>query len=201
LIDDELAAVIAVGDVAVGDSTQARVTSSDIVTVSMGITIGMDITIPLTGVEFTRNHVGDGLELDDEDADQLVDRLDTAAVVTTAVNATPFGVEIDIAIVGDSLGDDVDIFNYPGAILLSTIYLDEPTVDANGIVTTPSTSTPTIQLTGEQTRELLGLKFTAGIRARMLPGTGGGGRGAIRATDEISLTTSARIVLRSGGVQ
>ena len=201
LLDDERAAVVAVSDVAVGNGTQARVTATDSVSVAMGITIGMDFTIPAGGVLFTRNTTGDGLEFDDEDADQIVERLDSATVITEAVNGTPFGVELDIAFVGDSVGDDVDVFSLPGAVLLNTIFLSEPTVDAQGNVTTPSSSTMLIPLTGAEARQLMGPKYSASVRTRLLPGTGGGGRGALRATDEISLQSQARVVLRSGGVQ
>lgn len=201
LLDDERAAIVAAGNAAVGDGTQARVTRSDSVSVAMGMTLGLDFTIPAAGVTFTRNTVSDGAEFDDEDADQLVERLDSAGVVTEVVNNTPFGVEIDIAFVEDSLGEDVDIFAQPNAVLLNTVALPAPTVDAQGVVTTPSSSTVSILLTGTQARQLLGLKFTAGARVRLLPGSGAGGRGAIYATDAISLDSRVQIVLRAGGTQ
>jgi hypothetical protein len=86
-------------------------------------------------------------------------------------------------------------------VVLSTISLSSPTVNAQGFVTTSSTSTVTISLTGTQARQLAGDKFSATVRARLLPGAGAGGRGAVRATDEISLDSRARIVLRAGGGQ
>ncbi len=161
----------------------------------------IDFTVPAAGVTFTRNTVSDGAEFDDEDADQLVERLDSAGVFTEVVNNTPFGVEIDIAFVEDSLGEDVDVFAQPNAVLLNTVTLSAPTVDAHGVVATPSSSSVSILLTGTQARQLLGLKFTAGARVRLLPGTGAGGRGAIFATDAISLDSRVQIVLRAGGTQ
>ena len=199
LLDDERAAIVAAGDVVVGDGTQARVNRSDSVSVIMGMAVGLDFTIPASGVSFTRNTVQDGLDMDEEDADQLIERLDSAGVVTDAENGTPFGVEVDIAFVQDSLDEDVDIFSYPGAVVLNTITLDAPSVDAQGLVTSRSTTTVSIALTGDQARQLTGQFISATVRARLLPGTGGGGRGAIRATDEIALLTQARIVLRAGG--
>jgi hypothetical protein len=199
LLDDERAAIVAAGNVIVGDGSQARVTRTDSVSVGMGVTLGLDFTIPPTGVSFTRNTIQTGLELDPEDADQLVERLESAGVVTDAVNNTPFGVEVDIAFVEGSVGEDVDIFSYPGAVILNTIALSAPTVDAQGLVATPSSTTVSVLLTGEQARQLTGENISASVRARLLPGTGGGGRGAIRATDEISLNTQARIVLSAGG--
>jgi len=201
LLDEKRAAIVATGSAAVGDGSQARVTRADSVTVEMEMTVGLDLTIPLAGVTFSRNTTGDGLEFDPEDADQLVERVDSAGITTDVVNQTPFGVEIDIAFVEDSLADDVDVFVQPGAIVLSTITLDAPTVDAQGLVTNPSFSTVPIYLTGAQTRALLGAKWSATVRARLLPGTGGAGRGAFRATDELSINAQARVVLRSGGVQ
>jgi hypothetical protein len=201
LLDDERAAIVAAGNAAVGDGAQARVTRTDSVSVAMGMTLGLDFTIPAAGVTFTRNTVCDGAEFDDEDAEQLVERLDSAGVITEVVNNTPFGVEIDIAFVEDSLGEDVDIFAQPNAVLLNTVVLSAPTVDAQGVVTTASFSSVSILLTGTQARQLLGLKFTAGTRIRLLPGTGSGGRGAFRATDQILLDSRVQIVLRAGGTQ
>jgi len=201
LLDGERAAIVAAGSAAVGDGSQARVTRADSVGVELEMTLGLDFTIPLAGVTISRNTTGDGLEFDAEDADQLVERLDSAGIATDVVNETPFAVEIDIAFVEDSLADDVDVFAQPGAVVLSTIALDAPEVDGQGLVTSPSSSTVSIFLTGNQARQLLGAKWSATVRARLLPGTGGGGRGAIRATDEISLQSQARVVLRSGGEQ
>jgi hypothetical protein len=201
LLDDERAAIVAAGNAAVGDGAQARVTRTDSVSVAMGMTLGLDFIIFAAGVTFTRNTVSDGAEFDDEDAEQLVERLDSASVITEVVNNTPFGVEIDIAFVEDSLGEDVDVFAQPNAVLLNTVALSAPTVDAQGVVTTPSSSSVSILLTGTQARQLLGLKFTAGARVRLLPGTRAGGRGAIFATDAISLDSRVQIVLRAGGVQ
>jgi hypothetical protein len=201
LLDDERAAIVAYGSVVVGDGSQARITRTDSVSVEMGMTLGLDFTIPSAGVSFSHTTTSDGLEFDPEDADQLVERLDSASIITDVVNRTPFGVEVDIAFVEDSLGDDVDVFVLPGAVVLSTIALSAPTVDAEGIVTSPSTTTVSISLTGTQARQLLGEKFSASLRARLLPGTGANGRGAIRATDELVLDSQARVVIRSGGTQ
>lgn len=201
LLDDERAAIVAAGSVAVGDGSQARVTRSDSVSVEIGMTLGLDFTVPPAGVTFSRNTTGDGLEFDPEDADQIVERLDSAGITTEVLNATPFGVEIDIAFVGDSVADDVDVFIQPGAVVLNTIAFNAPAVDAQGLVTTPSSSTVSIYLTGTQARQLLGAKWSATVRARLLPGIGGGGRGAIRATDEVALKSRARVVLRAGGAQ
>ena len=199
ILNDTSAAVVAVGDVVIGNGSQARVSRSDVVAVQIGITVGLDFTIPAEGVTFTRNTTQTGLELDPEDADQLIERLDSAGVITDAVNSTPFGVVLDIAFVEGSLGEDVDIFGYPGAVVLDPITLDEPNVDAQGLVTTPSTTVVSIALTGEQARQLTGDAVSATIRARLVAGTGSGGRGAIRDSDEIVLNAQARIVLRSGG--
>jgi hypothetical protein len=198
LLADERAAIIATSDVMIGDGSQGRVTRFDSLSVELGVKVGLDITIPPSGVSFTRNTNQSGLELDEEDADQLVDRLDSAGVVTDALNGTPFGVEVDIAFIEGSLGDDVDIFSYPNAVILNTIVLTAPTVDAQGFVTAPSSAVVSLSLSGEQARQLTGESFTASVRSRLIRSSGGGGRGAIRATDEISLTSRARIVLRAG---
>jgi len=199
LLDGERAAIVASGSVVVGDGSQATLSRSDSVSVAFSTVLGLDFTIPSTGVSFSRNTTSDGLELDEEDADQLVERLDSAGVSTEVVNNTPFGLEVDIAFIEDSLADDVDVFLLTNAVILNTITLAAPTVDARGVVTTPSSASVSIALTGDQARQLSGNKFTATVRARLLPGSGGGGRGAIRATDQISLDAQARVVLRAGG--
>jgi hypothetical protein len=201
ILNDTNTAVVAVGDVVIGDGSQARVSRNDIVIVQMGVKVGLDFTIPAGGVTFTRNTTQTGMELDPEDADNLAELVDSAVVATEVVNNTPFGVVIDFAFVEGSLGEDVDIFAEANAVVISIDTLPAPTVNASGEVTTPSEATVTAVLTGTQARPLAGETFSATVRARLLPSTGGTppGRGAIRATDEIEVKARARIVLRTGG--
>ena len=83
-------------------------------------------------------------------------------------------------------------------MVLSTISVPGPQVDAQGLVVQPATSTVTISLSGAQARQLLENQFTAGMRTRIMPGAGGSQRGAIRATDQIIIDTEVQIRVRSG---
>ncbi len=206
ILANDRAAIVAAGTVTIGDGAPSRVGRSDVVDVRFDTTVDLDFTIPATGVEFTRNTTESGLSLDPQDADDFTSRVDTVAVLTDVTNQTPFGVAIDIAFVADldsTLIDltMVDVFTQPGAVVLSTISLAASTVDSQGRVTQPSSGTVTIGLTGPQLRELLGDRFTAGVRVRLLPGTGGGGRGAIQATDQVMIDARVRLVVRAGGPQ
>ena len=197
VLNDERASVVATGSIRIGDGAQSRIARTDTVNVRFDLTVGLDITIPDTGVVFTRNTIEDGADFGQNFADQLTDRLISTISTTDAVNQTPFGAQIDIAFVSGDVGN-ADVFAEPGAVILAPIFLDPPTVDAQGIVVQPSTSTLVITLTPNDVRQLLNLQFTAGVRVRLTPAPGGSGRGAIRASDEVGIKSRVTIQLQSG---
>jgi hypothetical protein len=82
---------------------------------------------------------------------------------------------------------------------LDSVVVPPPTVNALGQVITPSADSVTVSLTGSNARVLLGRKLSFGIRIRLLPGTGGGGRGAIRPADQVVVSGRAGVTVRFGG--
>jgi hypothetical protein len=72
-------------------------------------------------------------------------------------------------------------------------------VDALGIPQGSTADSVALTITGQQSRVLFGSFFTAGIRVRLLAGTGGGGRGAIRTGDRIIIGAAALIRIKRGG--
>ncbi len=197
VLNDDRASVVATGSIRIGDGAQSRIARTDTVNVRFDLTVGLDITIPDTGVVFTRNTIEDGAAFNQTDADQLTDRMISAISTTDAVNRTPFGAQIEIAFVSGDVGD-ADVFVAPGAIILAPVVLDPPTVDAQGIVVQPSMSTLVIILTADDVRQLLDQQFTAGVRVRLMRAPGGSGRGAIRASDEVGVKARVAIKLQSG---
>jgi len=199
LLDGERVSVVAAGDVVIGDGAPSEVSRSDSVGVTIAAFVVLDITIPDTGIVVTPdNMTEDGLGFDPEDADQLVDRLESATLTAALVNGLPFGVDVDIAFVAGTLPAGTDVFAQPGVVLLNTISVPVPQVDGQGLVTLPAGTTVTIGLTGPEARQLMEEQFTAGLRVRVSPEAGGPRRGAIRATDQILIDTEVRIRLVSG---
>jgi hypothetical protein len=172
------------------------------------LVIGLDITIPPTGVSFTRNQVVETAGFDEDDADDLSSRLVSVAAMTEVVNSTPFGASVQIALAPDSLGEDVDVFSLPQAVLLDAIALDAPSVNSSGIPTAPTASTVALTIAGDDSRVLLVCRrlcstradsvYTAAIRVQFVPGQGGGGRGAVRVGDAVSVDASVEIKIRRG---
>jgi hypothetical protein len=201
MLDSVRVALVGSGTVVVGDGTQAGITSADTMSLALGLSVGVDFTIPASGVTFETNTVQDGLNSDStfgqDDLDDLVSRIDSASITLAVLNGTPFQVEAVIAIVGDSLADTVDVFAEPGRILLDTVVVQAPDVDSAGLVIQPATSTATVSLTGEEIGVLLGAKFTAGLKVILKPPSGG--RGAVRGSDQVIVEASARVQIRTGG--
>jgi len=200
LLNNVRAAVVAAGTAVAGDGSQSRITRNDSAAVNLQLTVGMDITLPDSGIVFTRTEYATGAGLSDADSASLVNRLASAVVVIDLVNGTPFGMTVDLAIV-DSLRSTADVFTEPGRVNLGRITVAGSPVDATGRVTTPATSSQTVSLTNNDTRPLLGRKFTTGIRIRLRPLPGGAGRAAIRTTDRLLVKSHATVELRAGGGQ
>ena len=197
LLDSVRVALIGSGTVVVGDGTQAGITSADTMSLALGMSVGVDFTIPASGVTFETNTVQDGLDFDPEELDDLASLIDSASITLTVLNGTPFQVEVVIAMVEDSLADTVDVFTQPGRILLDTVVVQAPAVDSVGLAIQPATSTAIVSLTGEEIRVLLGEKFTAGLKVILKPASGG--RGAVRGSDQVIVEAAARVQIRTGG--
>ncbi len=200
LLDDARVAFIAAGTVRLGDGNWGSISRTDRVALRVDVLVMMDLTIPESGVAFTRSMVQDGLlRLSETSVNDVTDRVSSAMVITDVVNQTPFGVEVEIAFVSGELAENVDVFAEPDRVLLSGLTVAAPTVDAGGRVVEPTSAAVEIALDGTDLRPLLNERFTAGMRARLVPGSGANGRGVVGATDRIFLNSRARVQLRAGG--
>jgi hypothetical protein len=204
LLGDERVSIVAAGTAAIGDGAPSRIERTDSLAVVLGVTVAFDLTIPDTGVQITRHSVNSGLgDLveDEREADSLVARIDSVEFTAELVNRTPFGTEIDIAFIRDSVPETVDIFLQPGAVLIDRVTLGAPTVDAQGRVSQAISDTVVVRLSNTEVRELLNEFFTAQARIRLLPGAGGGGRGAIQASDAVLINSRVLVQLHAGKSQ
>ena len=122
--------------------------------------------------------------------------MDSASATLRVTNATPFGLELEIDLVADSVAD---AFAEPNRVSLSSVSVSPALVNGLGRVTEASRDTVFLGLTGEAVRPFLGEWFTAGVRITLTPPAGG--RGAIRTTDLVIVDVSAAMHLRVGGRQ
>ena len=197
ILDGNRVALAGVGTAAVGDGTVGTVLAADELLLNIVPIIGFDFTLAPTGVSFDTSRVSNGLDLDPQDAADVASRLDSARVELVVSNATPFGLEVAVAVVQDSI--TTDVFAAPGHVELDTLTVAAATVDANGRVTQATADTTSTDLTGVEAREFFSLKFTAGVRVRLLPPPGG--RGAFRIGDQLVIRASASVFIRTGGAQ
>lgn len=201
LLDGDPVAVLAAGAATAGDGLVSVLTDQDEVEIRIDASVALDFTIPLVGVTLDRNQVADGMDLDSADADDLAERLISAVLVAEVGNSTPFGIEIDIALAGDSLDENADVFALPGAVLLEPVILSAPSVNPVGVPTGTVSDSVSLTITGSDSRVVLGQRLTAGLRIRLVPRSGGGTRGAVLPTS--GLDVDSRVVLRvrqgSGG--
>jgi hypothetical protein len=195
LLDGVRAALVGAGTVSVGDGTVGTVTAGDQLLVTITPIIGLDFTIPQTGVGFDSTTVQDGLDLEPEDANDIVSLVDSAVVVLTVDNQTPFAVNATVAVVEGSVVGDV--FAAPGAVLLDPVSVAGATVDAGGRVTSATMDVASVTLVGDDVRPFLAAQFTAGVQVQLLPAAGG--RGALRASDRVMVESQAHVFVRSGG--
>jgi hypothetical protein len=194
-------AMVTTGTATIGDGAKSKILRTDFIKVRFQMVVGMDITIPAAGVLFTQTQIGNGLDLSTDDADDVAAHLSQASVSATVTNSTPFGVVAQLVLAKDSLAPTVDIFTLATRVTLDSVVLPAPAVNASGVVVTPTTATASLVLSGANARLLFNKKFTAGIRIRLLPGTGGSppGRGAISTTDRVIFNAKAQVQLTSGG--
>ncbi len=200
LLADERVAFVASGTAEASDGSSGRIVLGDSVIVNYDVVVGLDFTIPLAGIEFeVPNRVSDGLvDLDSAEVEDIVDRIVSVGGVARVENFTAFGVEVRAAFAPDSLADSVDVFVQPGGFALAPIVVSGPAVDANGVPTGSTVDSVGVSITPQEASVVLA-SFTAGIRIRLLPGTGGGGRGVIRPNDMIVVSAGLTILVERGG--
>lgn len=198
VLDGERVAIVIAGDATGGDGTPVTLTRQDAIDIEYEIVVGFDITVPPSGVTFTRVQTLDGADLEPEDASSLAERVISAGVRAAAVNGTSFGAQVELALVPDSVGDEVDVFARPDAVILALVSLDTPTVDSNGLPTSAVSDSVAVALSGSEAQVVLGRIFTAGIRVTLTPGSGGGGRAAVRPGDGVALDAVLNLQIRRG---
>lgn len=209
LLNNTRVALAVTGGTTIGDGAASRISRTDVIKVQFGLTIGLDITLPPAGVTFRRKQVAGGLDLKQSDADEFSTRLDKATLRAAVVNGTPFGVTVQVSIVKDSSGLTADQIvalpvcsGLPTAgcrVSLVSITVQGGTVNALGQVTTPTNGNIEISMSGSTVRVLFGAKFTTALLVQLVPGTGGGGRGALRPADQMMVNAKAQVDIKSGG--
>jgi hypothetical protein len=199
LLTNVRAAVVAAGTASAGDGAQSRITRSDSALVKFGLTVGLDVTLPDTGVVFTRTEVSGGADLKSSDSSSVVSRLVDATVTAVTSNGTPLGVTLQIAIIGDSL-PNADVFTLPGALQLGPIAVGAAAVDSAGRAVAPTVSTDSIRITGAQSQALLERNMTTTVRIRLMP-PAAGKRSAVGSGDRVIIISHADVRLSAGGGQ
>ena len=202
LLADERVAFVASGTAEASDGSSGRIVLGDSVIVNYDVVVGLDFTIPLTGIEFeVDNKVSAGVGLDFAEVEDMVDRIVSVGGVARVENFTAFGVEVVAVFAPGSVADSnvfVQLVQL-GGFALAPIVVSGPAVDANGVPTGSTVDSVGVSIIPQEVRVLLGDSLTAGVRIRLLPGTGGGGRGVIRPNDMIVVSAGLTILVRRGG--
>ncbi len=203
LVDSLLAgsqvALVGAGTALVGDGSPGSpgsVAPGDQLSISAQPIIGFDFSIPQAGVSLDSSTAREGLDLDDPNANDIEARVDSAGALLRVTNSTPFGLQLDIVLVADSVAD---AFAEPNSESLTSIIVSPALVDGNGRVTEASRDTVFVGLTGASVRPFLGEWFTAGVLITLTPPAGG--RGALHTTDLVIVDATAVMHLRVGGGQ
>jgi hypothetical protein len=166
---------------------------------TVGVIVPLDFTIPVAGLTVDTVFVQEGRNLISADADDMAQRVQAAIARAVVTNGTPFGVQVVSALVPGSFPSiSVDsALKRTDAATLDTIQVSAATVDGQGLVTQPVTSTDSTSLTGQEVKVTFGLNFTVAVRVRLLPAAGA--RGALRSSDRVILNASAGVRVRTGG--
>jgi hypothetical protein len=196
LLDGEWVALVGAGDVTVGDGSNATISATDELLVTLKPVIGFDFTLPPAGVTVDSSLAEKGLRFDDDDADDIAARTDSAVVTLDIENSTSLGVEATIIAVADSL---TDAFSAPAQdqIPIDVVTVAPGQVDAQGRVTQATAVVTGVNLSGAEARAFMGEWFTAGIRLRLFPPPGG--RSAIRTGDWVGVSAIMAIHVTNGG--
>ena len=209
LLNNTRIALAVTGGATIGDGAASRISRTDVIKVRSSITIGLDLTLPVAGVTFKRKQITKGANLDVDDADEFALRLDKVSLIAAVTNGTPFGVTVQISLVRDSSALTVDgLLALPACganptptcrVTLVSVVVPGGTVNASGQVVTPASGNVEVSLSGTAARALFGEWFATAMVIQLVPGTGGGGRGAIRPTDQLIVNAKAQVDIKSGG--
>lgn len=181
------------GDVRAAAGDLASLRTSDAVVLGHRLLVGLDLVLPDSGVVVRRTELGDGLGLSDPDVASMEERVLSAGGTLAVANAIPFRVRTEVAWVrGDRTGSDV--FADPERVTLDSLMVSSSAGDGSG----GRVDTLTVSLTGSEVEPLLRELFTAGVRIRLLPAAGSGGRGALRVDQRLDVDARASVELRAG---
>ena len=196
VLDGRRAAVVGVG-ILTTDAPSGQITAADVISVQTELVAVIDLTLPDTGVVFTKNTTQDGLSIDSVEVPTILERLVEARVASGILNNLPFSVEVDIAFAPGDLGDS-DVFAHPDAVVVGRMTVDTTVIDASGRPIAAQLTNAEVSLVGDELRALLGDRFTATLRIRLKGAATSNRRGVVLAGTNILINSSARVVLRLG---
>jgi len=199
VLDGRRAAVVGVG-ILTTDAPSGQITAADVISVQTELVAVIDLTLPDTGVVFTKNTTQDGLSIDSVEVPTILERLVEARVASGILNNLPFSVEVDIAFAPGDLGDS-DVFAHPDAVVVGRMTVDTTVIDASGRPIAAQLTNAEVSLVGDELRALLGDRFTATLRIRLKGAATSNRRGVVLAGTNILVNSSARVVLRLGASQ
>lgn len=199
VLDGRRAAVVGVG-ILTTDAPSGQITAADVISVQTELVAVIDLTLPDTGVVFTKNTTQDGLSIDSVEVPTILERLVEARVASGILNNLPFSIEVDIAFAPGDLGDS-DVFAHPDAVVVGRMTVDTTVIDASGRPIAAQLTNAEVSLVGDELRALLGDRFTATLRIRLKGAATSNRRGVVLAGTNILVNSSARVVLRLGASQ
>jgi hypothetical protein len=200
LLNGERAALLGTGVATAGDGQESTLLRSDSVVVAIDVVVGVDATIPVTGAMYPPgNQINEGMGLDAEDADDVIENLLVrAAAGAEVVNETPYELEVTLAFIDGDRGA-TDVTTLPGAVILSPVRVAAAVVGADGRVVAPVVDTVETGIAADQIGPLLGDMYTVTVKATLFPGAGGNGRAALGVDDRAIVGSTVILDLKRGG--
>ena len=193
IVAGESATVALTGSARVPDEQRDRVDSDDQLQLAHRVLVGLDLVLPDSGVVIRRQEIGEGLGFSPQSADEIQNRLIKGGARLLVTNDIPFRVRVHLAYASGRRREG-NVFEAPDGVLIDSLEVGGSPSGAAGI----ATDTLEVALSGEQLRPLLGDTFTAGVRIRLLPASGTGGRGALRNGEMVEVDAGVFAEVRSG---
>jgi len=202
LLEGRRAAILGAGEAVSGDGQPSYLQQTDSVALQVDVVVGVDVSIPAEGVEYPPgNQTNDGLGLDAEDTEDVIENLLVrAGLSATVTNETPYELEVTIAFIEGDRGT-IDVSTLPGSVILDPVRVAAPSVDAQGRVVAPVVDTVESAVAAEHVGPLLGDVYTVTVKPRLFPGPGGGGRAALGVNDRALVASTITLEIKRGGGQ
>jgi hypothetical protein len=200
LLAGERAALVGAGVATAGDGQPSALARSDSVRVEIDVLVGVDATIPATGVAYPPgNQFNEGMGLDQDDADDVIENLLVrAAAAAEVVNETPYELEVTLAFIEGDRGE-TDVSTIPGSVILAPVRVAAAAVDSVGRVVSPVVDTVEVGIAPSEIAPLLAETYTATVKATLFPAPGGTGRAALGVDDRALIASRVILDLRRGG--